>query len=272
LGGGLTDSQAKLDRKTRELELADMVIVPSQFVADSLPAWARATKRVVISPFGSPEAAQAADGKAETGKRSEEKAETGKLKAEEGKTAVGNAEDRNFQLSAFSSQLSPKRLRVLFAGSMGQRKGLGDLMAAVRMLDRPDVELVCMGSLMAPMQFYQRQCPGFTYEKGRPHAQVLELMRSCDVFCLPSIVEGRALVMQEAMSQGLPIIITPNTGGEELVCEAGQIRRGETGKLKAEVGKAETGRSAKRVEGQSSAIDPAGMSNSGAQRAEVDTK
>jgi len=44
-------------------------------------------------------------------------------------------------------------------------------------------------------------------------------MRRCDVFCLPSIVEGRALVMQEAMSQGLPLIITPNTGGEDLIIE-----------------------------------------------------
>jgi glycosyltransferase involved in cell wall biosynthesis len=42
-------------------------------------------------------------------------------------------------------------------------------------------------------------------------------MQSCDIFCLPSLVEGRALVMQEAMSQGLPIIITPNTGGEDLI-------------------------------------------------------
>jgi glycosyltransferase involved in cell wall biosynthesis len=42
-------------------------------------------------------------------------------------------------------------------------------------------------------------------------------MQTCDVFCLPSIVEGRALVMQEAMSQGLPLIITPNTGGEDLI-------------------------------------------------------
>jgi glycosyltransferase involved in cell wall biosynthesis len=44
-------------------------------------------------------------------------------------------------------------------------------------------------------------------------------MRSCDVLVLPSIIEGRALVMQEAMSQGLPVIITPNTGGEDLVEE-----------------------------------------------------
>jgi glycosyltransferase involved in cell wall biosynthesis len=76
-----------------------------------------------------------------------------------------------------------------------------------------------MGSLLADLDFYRSQYPGFTHEKGRPHAEVLKLMRSCDVFCLPSLYEGRALVMQEAMSQGLPVVITPNTGGEDLVVE-----------------------------------------------------
>jgi len=46
-------------------------------------------------------------------------------------------------------------------------------------------------------------------------------MRTCDAFCLPSIVEGRALVMQEAMSQSLPIIITANTGGQDLITGEG---------------------------------------------------
>jgi len=108
---------------------------------------------------------------------------------------------------------------VLFAGSMSQRKGLGDLFAAMKLLDRPDVELVVMGSPVAPMAFYRRELPGFIHEPPRPHQAVLQLMRSCDVLVLPSIIEGRALVMQEAMSQGLPVIITPNTGGEDLVEE-----------------------------------------------------
>lgn len=118
-----------------------------------------------------------------------------------------------------------RSLRVLFVGSMGQRKGLGDLFEAMKLLNQQNIELVIMGSLLAPMDFYRKQYAGFTYEQGRSHTEVLELMRTCDVFCLPSIVEGRALVMQEAMSQGLPIIITPNTGGEDLVIE------GETGFL-----------------------------------------
>ncbi len=116
-------------------------------------------------------------------------------------------------------------LRVLFAGSMSQRKGLGDLFAAVRLLNRDDLELVVMGAPQTQIEFYRQQLPNFTFEPGRPNEAVLELMSSCDVFCLPSIVEGRALVMQEAMSRYLPVIITPNTGGADLVVE------GETGFL-----------------------------------------
>jgi glycosyltransferase involved in cell wall biosynthesis len=186
LGGGIRDSQAKLERKTRELEMADVVVGPGKFVLDSLPAWA-SDKKLIMSPFGSP------------------------VTVDE-KEIIG---DINFT----------RPLRVLFAGSLGQRKGLGDLFKAVNMLDPDKIELVVMGSLLAPLDFYKSELTNFTYEKGRPNAQVLELMRSCDVFCLPSIVEGRALVMQEAMSQGLPLLITPNTGGEDLVIP------GETGFL-----------------------------------------
>ena len=176
--GGTRDSAAKLARKAEELELAEVVLCPSQFVADSLPETAR-SKKVVVAPFGSPPAAP------------------------------------------MKNPVSPngKKLRVLFAGSMTQRKGLGDLLTAIRWLKRNDVELVVMGSPQAPMEFYRKEFSGFTYEPVRPHAQVLELMRNCDVLCLPSIVEGRALVMQEAMSQGLPLIITPNTGGQDLIEE-----------------------------------------------------
>lgn len=186
LGGGIHDSEKKLERKTQEMELADAVIGPGDFVLNSLPEWAR-KKELIMSPFGSP--------------------------------------DNKHQPIDYVEKSAKRPLRVLFVGSMGQRKGLGDLFAAVKLLNRKDVELVVLGSLLAPMEFYRSQYKDFTYESGRPNDQVLALMRSCDVFCLPSIVEGRALVMQESMSQGLPLIITPNTGGEDLVVE------GETGFL-----------------------------------------
>lgn len=177
LGGGINDSAKKLERKTHELELADIVVCPGDFVLRSIPKWAK--KRIIISPFGSPISYK------------------------------GEPSKQNFK----------EPLRVLFVGSMGQRKGLGDLFSAIKLLNRPDLELVIMGSMLDTMDFYRSELPDFTYEHTRPYNQVLALMRTCHVFCLPSIVEGRALVMQEAMSQGLPLIITSNTGGEDLVIE-----------------------------------------------------
>lgn len=177
---GLNDSPEKLGRKTAELDMADLVITPGKFVADSLPGWAK-HKKIVIAPFGSP------------------------VNTNPEKIQAGMDENRP--------------LRVLFAGSMSQRKGLADLFEATRLLNSKNIELVVFGSLQSPLSFYKKILPCFTYEPPRPHKEVLELMESCDVFCLPSIVEGRALVMQEAMSRGLPLIITANTGGEDLVVE-----------------------------------------------------
>ena len=185
LGGGILDSVQKLERKVKELELADIVVGPGSFVLDSLPEWASA-KNKIMSPFGSPLVPF-------------------------------------FQEKKIRKDGDP--LRILFVGSMGQRKGLGDLFEAGKLLKNENIEIVVLGSLLQTMEFYKGQFSDFVYEGIRSHKEVLEVMRSCDIFCLPSIVEGRALVMQEAMSQGLPLIITANTGGADL------IKHGETGFL-----------------------------------------
>ena len=178
---GTRDSREKLARKTEELELADVVLCPSRFVLESLPEAARTTKTCVVAEFGSP-------------------------------STVGLSEE--------NGRGTDGMLRVLFAGSMSQRKGLADVFAAMKLLQRSDVELVVMGAPVAPLEFYREQFAGFRHEAPRPHSEVLELMRRCDVFVLPSIVEGRALVQQEALACGLPLVVTPNAGGEDLI-EAG---------------------------------------------------
>lgn len=110
-------------------------------------------------------------------------------------------------------------MRVMFAGAMTQRKGLADLFAAMRLLNRRDVELVVLGAANAPMSFYRSQYDAFIYEGTRPHAEVLRVMRTCDVLALPALVEGRALVQQEALASGLPLIVTANAGGDDLIDE-----------------------------------------------------
>jgi len=108
-------------------------------------------------------------------------------------------------------------LKVLFVGSMTQRKGLGDLFSAMRILDSKKIELHVLGSPVASMDFYRSQFASFIYHSTRSNLNVLKLMCSCDVLVMPSIVEGRALVQQEAMACGLPVIATPNAGAEDLI-------------------------------------------------------
>jgi glycosyltransferase involved in cell wall biosynthesis len=180
--GATRDSNAKTSRKTQELELADVVICPSDFVRDSLPANHKHLPAVVV-PFGSP---------------------------------VTEAPPSNNETS------TQRPLRLLFAGTLSQRKGLADLFVAMKLLDSKHVQLVVMGSLLRPLSWY-RQFADFAYEPPRPHREVLELMKTCDVLVLPSIVEGRALVQQEAMACGLPVIATKNAGADDL------IEDGETG-------------------------------------------
>ncbi len=182
--GGTRDSVEKLARKTRELELAELVICPSNFVFDSLPEAIRTSKPCVMAPFGSP---------------------------------------ANETYARPRTHVAP--LRILFAGALTQRKGLADLFAAMKLVSTRKVELVVMGSLLQPLRWYRERGAHFTYEPPRPHREVLALMRTCDVFILPSIVEGRALVQQEAMACALPLIATRNAGADDL------IEEGETGFL-----------------------------------------
>ena len=172
------DSAEKLSRKTRELELAELVICPSQFVLESLPADARVQKKCLFAPFGSP--------------------------------VVDLAGEKPRKLSG---------LRVLFAGALTQRKGLADLFAAMKLINSREIQLVVMGSLLQPLASYRQRFADFVYEPPRPHEDFLRLMQSCDVFVLPSIVEGRALVQQEAMACGLPLIATRNAGADDLIEE-----------------------------------------------------
>jgi glycosyltransferase involved in cell wall biosynthesis len=165
------DSVAKLQRKTDELHLADLVICPSRQVQRSLPAGVTS----VVAEYGCP--------------------------------GIESTSDRS----------NRGKFRLLFVGSLSQRKGLADLLRAVKSLNRSDVELVLLGTPLMPLEFYRRQYADFVYEPTRPNAEVRRFMSTCDVLVLPSIVEGRALVQMEAMSCGLPIVVTPNAGAEDMV-------------------------------------------------------
>jgi len=173
------EPEEKLFRKEEELRLSDRITCPSQFVLDSIPLEIRQKTPCQISPFGSPP-----------------------------------CEPVDFERS-------PKNdtLKLLFVGSMSQRKGLADLFEAMKLLKGEPISLSILGQPSMPMEFYQKQFAEFEYFPSCSNHKVREIMKVHDTLVLSSIVEGRALVQLEALSCGLPIIVTPNAGGEDLVEE-----------------------------------------------------
>ena len=49
------------------------------------------------------------------------------------------------------------------------------------------------------------------------HIKLAEHLRSADIFILPSLEDGFAMVVSEALSCGLPVITTPHTGASDLI-------------------------------------------------------
>jgi starch synthase len=108
-------------------------------------------------------------------------------------------------------------LRVLYVGSLSQRKGLAYLLEAVQILGS-QVSLTMIGRpTTAQCQPLNAAMNNHKWLASLPHSQILDQMRRHDVLVLPSLFEGFALVIGEALSQGLTVISTFNSGATEII-------------------------------------------------------
>ena len=177
---GNRDSPAKTERKDAELALADVVFVASSYTRRTLGEASAFKGTVVVVPYGAPSFLPAAP-----------------------VPAPGPT----------------KKLRVLFVGSLGQRKGLSYLFAACRQV-RSAITLTVIGQKpLEPCAVLDRELAAARWIPSCPHQQILAEMAAHDVFVFPSLFEGFGLVLMEALALGLPVITTPHTAGPDLIQE-----------------------------------------------------
>lgn len=107
---------------------------------------------------------------------------------------------------------------VLFAGSVGLRKGVPYLLDAFARLRHPRKRLRIVGSLQEDIRPVLPRLPMDHVDLvgSLPQQELASLMSRSHVLVLPSIEEGLALVQAQAMACGCPVICSTNTGGEDL--------------------------------------------------------
>jgi glycosyltransferase involved in cell wall biosynthesis len=116
-------------------------------------------------------------------------------------------------------------LRLLFVGTINQRKGIKYLLDAMQMLDPADVELTVCGRVVDDLPLF-RHCPANIRVRPSVSAgELLDAYQSADLFVFPSLAEGFAHVLLESLACGLPILSTERTAAPDL------IRHGEQGFL-----------------------------------------
>lgn len=171
-----------LERLSREALCANHVITPSSFAKQTLVEAGVNSDRIVVVPYG--------------------------------------IDSGSFYPKSFDNQNTSYSLRLIFVGSIVQRKGLSYLLEAVRQLRGKQVELVLVGrGARDDVLLDTFSDVPFRLVWNASREELVQELQEADVFIFPSLVESFAHVILEAMSVGLPVITTTNTAGPDLLEE-----------------------------------------------------
>jgi alpha-maltose-1-phosphate synthase len=175
LGNGAVDSAEMAwlhERRLRDIELADRILVPSEHIAGELVRHGTPRDRIDVVPYA--------------------------------------ADTRRFVPAP--GKVHGPACTFLFAGGITQRKGIKYLLDAWRLIKRPGWRLQLLGALPAETGPLRPYLDEVEWLGRFPHAEVPARMASADAFVFPSLFEGSAVVTYEAMACGLPCIVTAEAG------------------------------------------------------------
>lgn len=122
-------------------------------------------------------------------------------------------------------------VNILFVSRLIERKGLQHIIPLLKNIQQESNKKVCLtvvgdGPYKDKLErlIAEKQVSNMVMFEGVKKGQELvEQYQKGDIFILPSSNEGMPNVVLEAMSSGLPVIMTPCQGSRELICNNGYI-------------------------------------------------
>jgi glycosyltransferase involved in cell wall biosynthesis len=180
------------------INLSDVIVAPSLFVKKTLDMAGFSDKKIEIVPFG-----------ADIIKDFNE----------------GDIKERNNNQETITKVItnnqSPitKKIRFIFAGAVNYRKGINFLLEAWDKANLEDAELLICGRVYKTIKKEIRKYKNHNV-KFLGFVNIKEYLRNSHVFVFPTLLEGSAKSVYEAMSYGLPVITTENSGS---IIEDGQL-------------------------------------------------
>ncbi|HEX2887130.1 glycosyltransferase family 4 protein [Vineibacter terrae] len=165
-------SEGWIERQTREAVLADRVIVPSDYVRDTMIENGRDPASIDLLPYP-------------------------------------------IDTKRFNPATTPRpehALRALFVGQIGMRKGVKYILEAAKLLARHDIQIGLVGGLVDGSDWLKPYLGRYRHMANVPYAEMPAIFRDADIFVFPSLHEGSAMAVNEALASGLPVIVTPNAG------------------------------------------------------------
>jgi glycosyltransferase involved in cell wall biosynthesis len=168
-----------VQRVNLELSTADLILVPSRFVADQLRKHGVAEEKIALIPYG--------------------------------------VDLRAFYPG--ERRIDKKMpLECLYVGHISYRKGIRVLLDAARYCQNQPVNFRLIGPVVS-REVLANLPGNVFYEGPSLPSGVAERMRAADLFIFPSLEDSFALVIFEAMATGLAVITTNHAGSSELLSD-----------------------------------------------------
>ncbi|WP_435151295.1 glycosyltransferase family 4 protein [Candidatus Pelagibacter bacterium nBUS_44] len=169
-----------IEKELREYELADYIMVPSLFAKKTFLEFGVKEEKIICIPYG-------------------------------------------VDLKEFNkNQKIHNNFIILNVGQISLRKGSYYLLKAFMDLNLKDCELHFVGNIDFDMkniigQFKKNK--NIKFFNHVPQNKLKNFYNNSDIFVIPSIEEGMAVVQLQAMACGLPVISTTNSGGSDIIDE-----------------------------------------------------